>query len=171
MHSNLIAQEFVDIYDKLVFPITGYPECIVADRDVLFTSNIVTQWAKKNEIRLDLSSAYHPQTDGTTEATNKAILQLIRAYTLEGKNWLAYLPEIQFKLTSRKDESRRKSPFEILYGSNPRSTPHLWPHLVTTYTPPEDRQHTTQENLAAAKRKQFHYANKRMTSPPKLESG
>ena len=96
---------------------------------------------------------------------------MIRAYALEGKNWLTYLPKIQFKLNSRKDESRKKSPFEILYRTNPRSTPYLLPHPVTTYNPPQDRHHTTQENLAEANKKQSYYTNKRMTSPPKLESG
>lgn len=51
---------------------------IISDRDVLFTSAF---WTRLNQLigtELKMSSAYHPETDGSTERANRTITQMLR---------------------------------------------------------------------------------------------
>lgn len=53
-----------------VFKLHGLPTVIVSDRDRIFTSNIWQAVFKSMKLKLHLSSAYHPKTDGQTERVN-----------------------------------------------------------------------------------------------------
>jgi len=57
-------------------------------------------WAARKGIKLELSTAYHPQKDGHSKVANKAILQAARACTVEGNEWLNKVSEIQLNLNS-----------------------------------------------------------------------
>ena len=60
------AQDIVTIFLDNVFKLHGLPKIIVTDRDPIFTSNVWQALFKALEVKLHLSSAYHPQTDGQT---------------------------------------------------------------------------------------------------------
>ena len=128
VNTDITSQQVVEIMDKFIFPTTGYPVSITLDRDPLFTSYIFTEWARNKGTRLDFSSGHHPQTDGQTEIVNKELRQVLRVIREEGSNWLAKIPEIQFKLNSRYDASRKLSPFQTVYGFNPRVKPPTLPY-------------------------------------------
>jgi len=72
---NLTAEKCTDTLDTYVTSIIGYPYYIVFERDTLFMSDHFKDWAARKGIKLEPSTAYHPQTDGQSEFTNKAILQ------------------------------------------------------------------------------------------------
>ena len=56
----------------------GLPRTIVLDRDVRFTNYFwKTLWHMLGT-QLKFSTAYHPQTDGQTEAVNKSLGNLLR---------------------------------------------------------------------------------------------
>jgi transposase InsO family protein len=61
-----IAQVFLDNIYKL----HGLHLSIVSDRDVIFTSKFRKGIMKKLGVKLNYSSAYHPQSDGQTERVN-----------------------------------------------------------------------------------------------------
>ena len=106
---NCIPRNLVTIKDKtplfnidqLIFPTIGYPVSITLDRDPLFTSYVFTEWARKKGIRLDISTAYHQQTDGQTEIVNKELKQVLKVIKEEGKNWLAAILEIVTRALQR----------------------------------------------------------------------
>ncbi|KAJ8453469.1 hypothetical protein ONZ45_g19703 [Pleurotus djamor] len=75
--------------------------------------------------RLSMSSAYHPQTDGSTERANRTVTQMIRqCVNAEQTDWVRRLPGIEFAFNSARAESTGYSPFFLNYGRMPRAM--LW---------------------------------------------
>ena len=67
------------------------------------------------------STAYHPQTDGSTERVNRSALQILRAglYRTASSQWVAKLPEAEFAYNSRIHSAIGLTPFQAHYGFNP----------------------------------------------------
>jgi hypothetical protein len=78
------------------------------------------------DTKLNFSSAYHPQTEGQTERTNKILEDMLRACTLKyGKSWDKSLPYAEFSYNNSYQASFEMAPFEALYGRQCR-TPLFW---------------------------------------------
>jgi len=92
-------------------------------------------WAARKEIKLEQSTAYHPQTDGQLEIVKKATLQAARAFKVEGNESLQKLSEIQLNLNSRANTTRQHSPFFSLPGFEAKLGSSSLPYLITSYTP------------------------------------
>ncbi len=58
----------------------GIPESITLDRDRLFTSHYQKTLIAAIRIKLRMSTAYHPETDGQTERTNQIMEVYLRYY-------------------------------------------------------------------------------------------
>ncbi|GJS35332.1 putative reverse transcriptase domain-containing protein [Tanacetum coccineum] len=72
--------------------------------------------------RLDMSTAYHPQTDGQSERTIRALEDMLRACVMGfGGTWDTYLPLAEFFYNNSYHLSIRCAPFETLYGRKCRS--------------------------------------------------
>ncbi|GKF17955.1 putative reverse transcriptase domain-containing protein [Tanacetum coccineum] len=75
----------------------GVPVSIIFDRDSKFTSHF---WKSLNEAlgtQLDMSTAYHPQTDGQSERTIQTLEDMLRACVIDfGKGWDRHLPLVEF---------------------------------------------------------------------------
>lgn len=70
-----------------------------------------------------MSSAYSPQTDGQSERTNSTMEVMLRSmvgYDIASEPWVLKLPIIEFAINSQRSESSQTTPFELLYGFNPR---------------------------------------------------
>ena len=67
-----VAQLILDA----VFRIHGLPRNTVSNRDVKFTSSFWTAFCEQVGIKLKMSSAYHPETDGHSERTNRIIVDI-----------------------------------------------------------------------------------------------
>jgi len=128
-------------------------------------------WAARKGIKLEPSTAYHPQTDGKSEIANKAILQAARACKVEGNEWLHKLSEIQLKLNSRDNTARQHSPFFLLLAFEAKLGPSSFPYPITPYTPAKERHLDTSRNLYSSKVKQAKQANKKRSFPPILTAG
>ncbi|GIL59344.1 hypothetical protein Vafri_14233, partial [Volvox africanus] len=71
-------------------------------------------------MRVHLSTAYHPQTDGQTERTNRTLGDVLRNYS--GRNptgWDTYLSAAEFALNNTVNCSTGRSPFFLNYGFHP----------------------------------------------------
>jgi transposase InsO family protein len=56
----------------------GVPESIVSDRDSVFTSGFWNELMRLTGTKLYMSSAFHPQMGGQTEAANRVIVIYLR---------------------------------------------------------------------------------------------
>ena len=75
---------------------------------------------------LMFSSAYHPQMDGKTEVVNKSLGDLLRSLVTEHhSSWDNVFPQTEFAYNNSVNRSTSKSPFEIIYGRQPRGVSDL----------------------------------------------
>ncbi|GKB80619.1 putative reverse transcriptase domain-containing protein [Tanacetum coccineum] len=66
--------------------------------------------------RLDMSIAYHPQTDGQSERTIQTLEDMLRACVIDfGKGWDRHLPLVEFSYNNIYHTSIKAAPFEALY--------------------------------------------------------
>ncbi|GJW40227.1 putative reverse transcriptase domain-containing protein [Tanacetum coccineum] len=78
---------------NLVVSKHGVPVSIISDRDGKFTSHFWKSLNKALATRLDMSTAYHPETDGQSERTIQTLEDMLRACVLDfGKGWDRHLP-------------------------------------------------------------------------------
>nr|GEX29001.1 putative reverse transcriptase domain-containing protein [Tanacetum cinerariifolium] len=76
--------------------------------------------------RLDLSTAYHPETDGQSERTIQTLKDMLRACAMDfGGNWGTHLPLVEFSYNNSYHSSIKCAPFKALYGRKCR-TPIAW---------------------------------------------
>jgi transposase InsO family protein len=88
-----VAEKFVEAIIKL----HGMPKSIVSDRDSVFVSHFWQEFFKMSGTKLQLSSAYHLQTDGQTEVVNRCIEQYLRCLVHQWpKKWSFYLPWAEY---------------------------------------------------------------------------
>ncbi|GJV77699.1 putative reverse transcriptase domain-containing protein [Tanacetum coccineum] len=87
------------LYLKEVVTRHGIPVSIICDRDPRFTSNFWRSFQKAMGTRLDMSTAYHPETDGQSERTIQTLEDMLRACVIDfGNGWEGHLPLIEFSL-------------------------------------------------------------------------
>ncbi|GKB38974.1 putative reverse transcriptase domain-containing protein [Tanacetum coccineum] len=97
-------EKLARIYIDEVVARHGVPMSIILDRDGWFTSHFWQTLQKALGTRLDISIAYHPQTDGQSDRTNQTFEDMLKACVIEfGGNWDVYPT----------DETGER-PFEIL---------------------------------------------------------
>ncbi|KAJ1264897.1 hypothetical protein BS78_08G037100 [Paspalum vaginatum] len=67
-----------------------------------------------------MSTAFHPQSDGQSEVTNKIIAMYLRCLTGDcPRQWLQCLPWAEFYYNSSFQASLGTSPFRVVYGWDP----------------------------------------------------
>ncbi|KAI3802804.1 hypothetical protein L1987_30947 [Smallanthus sonchifolius] len=156
------------IYLKEVVSRHGVPISIISDRDSRFTSRFWQSLQKALGTRLDMSTAYHPQTDGQSERTIQTLEDMLRACVIDfGNKWDTHLPLVEFSYNNSYHTSIKAAPFEALYGRKCRS-PLCWTEVGDSQlTGPEIIHETTEkivqirDRLKAARDRQKSYADVR----------
>ncbi|GJW80354.1 putative reverse transcriptase domain-containing protein [Tanacetum coccineum] len=118
--------------------------------------------------RLDMSTDYHPQTDGQSERTIQTLEDMLSAYILDFKgSWDIHLLLVEFSYNNSYHASVRCASFEALYGRKCRS-PIMWDEVGEgQLIGPELVQETTEkisqikDTLKVARDHQKSYADKR----------
>ena len=97
------------------------PKSIVLDRDTKFIGHFWRTLWKKLGTNLAFSSTYHPQMDGQMEVVNRSLGDLLRSLVIEHySSWDHIFPQAEFAYNDSVNRSTGKSPFEIVYGRQPR---------------------------------------------------
>jgi transposase InsO family protein len=129
VRTNYTGAKLAELYMARIICLHGVPKKIVSDRGSQFTSRF---WQKLHEcldMKLNFSSAYHPQTDGQTKRTNQVLEDMLRACALKhGGSWDKSLPYAEFSYNNSYQTSLKMSPFEALYGRKCR-TPLYWDQI------------------------------------------
>jgi hypothetical protein len=106
----------------------GLPETIISDRDSRFTGKFWQTLQKTMGIELLMSTAFHQETNGQVERTNKTIMQMLRIYANSpGSNWAGNLWRVEHAHNTAKATWHDKSPFEMVHGHSPIEIPSQLP--------------------------------------------
>ena len=113
-------------FERVVCAGHGVPLKIISDRDSKFMSEFwQSMWAIYGTT-LAPSTAYHPQSDGQSERTNRIIEQMLRHHVNERQDdWDQHLLPAQFAYNNAVQDSTQYSPFYLNYGVHPRTPGNL----------------------------------------------
>jgi hypothetical protein len=114
------ATEFAYLFKKEVIAKHGCPADIVSDRGSVFTGKFWCAVCGALEMHMSLSTAFHPQSDGSTETVNKLIEQVLRCHTLTKQlDWDENLCMVEFAINNSVHSSLKHTPFFLNYGMHP----------------------------------------------------
>ncbi|GAA5918691.1 hypothetical protein JCM1841_006242 [Sporobolomyces salmonicolor] len=176
------AKEIADIFFRGWFALFGLLERVVSDRDKLFTWKFWQVLHSRLGISLQLSTAFHPETDGRSEQTNKTVVQMLRQYvSREQRDWVRYLPILEYAINAAMNDSTGASPFELVLGntssilpsplSRPSATSPSLPVVDSLIDEHIGKIQEVREALAVAKVRQAEQANGRRKEEPTFSVG
>ncbi|GKB30193.1 putative reverse transcriptase domain-containing protein [Tanacetum coccineum] len=161
-------EKLTRLYMKEIVARHGILVSIISDHDSHFTLRVWQSLHKALGTQLNLSTPYHPQTDGQIERTIQTLEDMLRACVIDFRNgWDRHLPLVEFSYNNSYHTSIKAAPFEALYGRNCRS-PVCWAEVgEAQLTGPEIIHETTEkifkirDRMHAARDRKKSYADKR----------
>ncbi|MDV3143928.1 MAG: hypothetical protein Q8763_02730, partial [Candidatus Phytoplasma australasiaticum] len=91
------AEDYARLYLKEIVRLHGVPISIILDRGAQFTTQFWKFFQKRLGTKANLSTAFHPQTDGQAERTIQTLEDMLRACMIDFKgNWDDHFPLIEF---------------------------------------------------------------------------
>jgi hypothetical protein len=162
------AAQYAKLYVERIVSLHGVPLSIISDRGPQFTAHFWRSFQAALGTRLDLSIAFHPQTDGQSERTIQILEDMLRACVLDLRgSWDQYLPLMEFAYNNSYQSSIQMAPFEALYGRRCKS-PIGWfeagesklegPNMIQDAI---EKVKVIQDRLVTAQSRQKSYADKR----------
>jgi hypothetical protein len=179
--TTMSATDMAELFFDAWFCENGLPLEIICDRDKLFVSRFWKRLHELSGVKIKMSTAYHPQTDGASERTNKTVNQCLRFHVRRNqKGWVRALPRVRFDIMNSVNASTGYSPFFLKTGRSPR----LLPPLISTEPCDGDATEAlkvikrlesdlleAKDNLAQAKVAQAFYANRSRGPEPTYQVG
>ena len=120
---------------------------------------------------MEISTAYHTQTDSQSEVITQEMIQVAKACKAEGNKWLSKIPEIQLRLNLRYNASRRNNPFITVLDFDTKLGLNTFPYSINKYQPATECHNATSQALTSAKASQAKQANLHCTLEPKHKVG
>ncbi|GJU51010.1 putative reverse transcriptase domain-containing protein [Tanacetum coccineum] len=162
------TEKLTRLYMREIVARRGISVSIISDHDSHFTSKVCQSLHKALGTQLNLSTTYHPQTDGQSERTIQTLEDMLRACVIDvGNGWDKHLPLVEFSYNNSYHTSIKAAPFEALYGRKCRS-PVCWAEVgEAQLTRPEIIHETTEkifkirDGMQAVHDRQKSYADKR----------
>ncbi|GKC81778.1 putative reverse transcriptase domain-containing protein [Tanacetum coccineum] len=146
-------EKLARMYLKEVVIRHGIHVSIICDLDPRFESNFWRPLQKALGTNLDMSTAYHPQTDGQSERTIQTLEDMLRACVIDfGNGWVRHLPLVEFSYNNSYHASIKAAPFEAFY-SRKCSSPICWAEIKQRMQAAHDRQ----KSYANLKRKPMEF--------------
>src|SRR6266478_7599343 len=116
---TIIGPEITQLYLDYVYQWFGLPMKMISDRDPRFTSHFGKALSEKLGIERNLSTAFHPQTDGLSEQKNQWIEQYLQLVTSNNpKGWTLWLALATMVHNNQINTTTGLSPNQILFGYN-----------------------------------------------------
>jgi hypothetical protein len=114
---EVVAQAFLNQIYRLHVMLMA----IISDSDKIFTSKFWQELFKLAKVTLQMSSVFHPQSDGQTEWVNQYLETFLDCFVHAcPKQWLKWLGLIEYWYNTSYHTSLGHSPFQVLYGHLPR---------------------------------------------------
>jgi hypothetical protein len=98
----------------------GFPSSIVSDRGPVFTGHVWRDLFQLAGVKLRLSTAFHPQTDGQSEVVNKVISMYLRCVIGDRpRAWVDWLAWAEYCYNTSYHSALHTTLFEVVYGCPP----------------------------------------------------
>jgi hypothetical protein len=166
--TNITGQEVAKLYHDNIYRWFGLPSKVISDRDPRFTSLFTKALTQQLGIKQNVSSAFHPQTDGLSERTNQWVEQYlcltINSAQTDWSNWLGIATMVH---NNHKNATINIAPSEALLGYMPRLHPVDPPLSLNQHI--EDRKQTALKRRAQAIKAINRTAHQ--TPPPQFQTG
>ena len=119
--TTIMAKELGILFCDRIFHYHSLPETIMSDRELQFASRFCKHLCSCLKIEVQLSTAFHPQTDGQTERVNAVVEQHLRAYVANLQDdWADYLFLAEFAGNNQVSDTSTLSLFFVNGGFHPR---------------------------------------------------
>ena len=180
LEADTVAKTFI----RCFYPHHGLPDGIVSDRGSVFVGHLWKRMCQMLKITRHLSTAFHPETDGSTERANAEVEAYIRMFVSYAQdNWHSLLPSAQLAINGRDSTSTGVSPFFLMHGYHleplqlseapcdlldPRSPAQIGESIVKKLA---DARSWAQMSMAAAQEGQEEYANRHRQAAPAYQVG
>ncbi|GJT77849.1 putative reverse transcriptase domain-containing protein [Tanacetum coccineum] len=110
------TEKLTRLYMKEIVARHGIPVSIISNRNSHFTSRVWQSLHKALGTQLNLSNAYHPQTDGQSKRTIQTLEDMLRACVIDfGNGWDRHLPLVEFSYNNSYHTSIKAAPLEIIH--------------------------------------------------------
>ncbi len=120
-YTSLTSEGAARLYRDHVWKDFGLPESVISDRGTIFVSKFMQALNDLLGIKTNISTAYHPQTDGQTERVNQEVEQYLRIFVnYRQDNWADWLSLAEFSYNDKINKSTGHSPFMLNWGRDPR---------------------------------------------------
>ena len=170
-NKTVTAAECARLLFNTVFRHRGLPRVLVSDRDPRFVSRVWHDLFSSVGTKLNLSTAYHPQTDGQSERTIQTLEGLLRGviHPLQD-DWVQHLPNVEFAYNNSTSSSTSTTPFYANLGYDPATPVDVSSFRSTgeldTLAHLHDVHEMVRNNVAFAKQRQAAYtSSKRLPCP------
>jgi len=176
-NEDFTVQSLAKIFVDRIIRYHGIPKSIISDRDKLFTSAFWKTLIATLGIKLKLSTAFHPTTDGQTERMNQTLEVYLRHYVNHAQdNWVSLLPMAQVALNNAYTESTGTSPFFANFGKDPNlfMKPYENPELdaaMIAATQLKDIHNACGDQIKAAQKRTAAYLQDKRKMAPQLKKG
>jgi hypothetical protein len=116
LHS-FTASKVAKLFLDNVYKLHGLPHYIISDRDRIFTSSFWQSLFQLTGTQLNLSSAYHPQSDGQTERLNQCLETFLCCFVhTYPTKWLQWISVAEYWYYTSYQSALGHTQFEVLYG-------------------------------------------------------
>jgi hypothetical protein len=156
--TSITGEGVAELYFKNVYQWFGLPDKVISDRDPRFTSHFAKALCNQLGIDQNVSTAFHPQTDGLTEQKNQWVEQFLRTITMHQQNdWACWLPLATAVHNQAVNAMTKVPPGEALVGYLPRLDYRM--DTPTTNPRVEERKETAFRKREQAKAALNHVAD------------
>ena len=126
--TTITGPGIAQLYMDHIYRWFGLPTKVISDRDPRFTSHFGRALSQKLGIQQNLSTAFHPQTDGLSERKNQWVEQYLRLVTSASpEDWTHWMAIATAVHNNRRNATTGLSPNEVLFGYEaeliPKDTP------------------------------------------------
>jgi hypothetical protein len=177
-HTMVNVEGAVWLYLKEVWKLHGLPRSVRSDRGPQFIADFMRELYRLLGIKLAMSMAYHPQTDGQTERVNQEMEQFLCLFVNEGQDdWDELLPLGEFAYNNHVHSSTQQTLFMVDTGQHPHmgfEPQQPWSHMESVNKFKDCMARGLKEAKAALTKVKDEYAlyyNCRRIPTPKLKPG
>src|SRR5271167_4436614 len=119
---SLTSLGFAKILCDFVFRHHGMPKKIISDRGPQFASRFLKEFSKLIGIQQNLSTAYHPQTDGQTKRINQELEKFLCVFVnYRQDDWAEWLTLAEFSYNNHTHSTTKQTPFFLNQGQHPNT--------------------------------------------------